>query len=273
MMSMDYSEQLEFAKRTAHTAGQLLLRRVSETSSYHTAADHYSGVVTGSDIDSDKFIRHAIDESYPDYGLVSEESSIKKGNDFVWIVDPKDGTNNDHRNFDYFSVSIGLRHNGVGVVGVVYAPALKKMYYAVKNGGAYMEYNNISRKLLITDEQRAYSRRMFTPSFGCVTDLTDRDKWSQVIEKLLSSGTVKTMRRRMLESTALELCGIAEGFFDAHFNNYPKLWDWAGGEVVCREAGGNVTYIEIDGKNDILIADNGAFSDSLVKIVRKVFGV
>lgn len=265
---MDYSRQLATAKRVALEAGSMLVQQ--KRHEVESAADAYNGVRDAIDVSGDDYVRTTLGKSFPDYGLLSEENPSRKINEFTWVIDPRDGTNNAMRGSPYYSVSIGLQRNGRGVVGVVYAPELNRLYYAQKGAGAFVKHGGRARRLQISEAQRSYSRRMFTPSFCCVADLEDQEKWFQVIESMKKSSLFQTMRRRMVESTALELCGIAEGWYDAHFNNYPMPWDWAASDVILREAGGSVAHLDA-GIHGVLVAHNSAFGYALVDIVKEVF--
>ena len=104
-----------------------------------------SDIVTVADKKSEAAIISHIKATYPDHSILSEESGADiTGNDFCWVIDPLDGTTNYSQGLPMFAISIGIRHKGETIIGVVYAPYLDEMFHAIKGEGAYLNGKRIS---------------------------------------------------------------------------------------------------------------------------------
>ncbi len=254
---------LEFAKEIALKAGEILLKYFeAEELNSEIKADY--SFVSEADMESDNFLRKIIHEKYPDHAIVSEENPDKKGNEFEWDIDPLDGTNNFVRGDPVFAVSIGVRHNGKGIIGVVYAPFFKKLYFASEGEGAYLEHNGKTGKLSVSDEN------MKLPCL-VVDSHTDKhrvEECQKIIREFFE--IIPHLGRKMLHCCSIELCMIAEGGMDYGFHNDPHAWDIAAGDVIIREAGGRFTYIPVSGQDrPATIASNGIRHEKMIEIVRK----
>ncbi|MBN2042683.1 MAG: inositol monophosphatase [Candidatus Aenigmarchaeota archaeon] len=260
---MDNSELLEFAKGIALKAGEILLKYFeAEELNSEVKADY--SFVSEADMESDSFIRNAIHEKYPDHGIVSEENPDKKGNEYEWVIDPLDGTNNFVRGDPVFAVSMGVRHNGKGIIGVVYAPFFKKLYFASEGSGAYVEHEGKTKRLRVSDE----SMRLPCLVVDSHTDKKRVEKCQKIIREFFK--TVPHLGRKMLHCCSIELCMIAEGGMDYGFHNDPKPWDIAAGDVIVREAGGKFTYVPVRGQErPAAVSSNGIHHEKMVEIVKK----
>lgn len=254
------NEYLEFAKETARSAGQLLRKSYGNAGATKVIEKEEKGLLTEADLLSDKYIREAIKSNYPQHSIVTEEGGRIEGNEYEWVVDPIDETNNFRRGLPQCTVSIGLRRNGKGIVGAIYAPVLDELYYASKGKGAYLEHDGEVKRIQVSGPD---SIKMFTFSRAVTVDLFEPEKFDKVWASIRKAGLFKTMRARMFEGTAYELCCVADGRFDAHFNNHAQPWDIAAGEVIVKEAGGKFTYIG----EEIILASNGVIHDGLVSTI------
>ncbi len=265
---LQLQEYLLFAQDMARRAGDLLLKK-RETATLISVTDMgHKGLVTDADLASRDFIVSEIQARYPTHRILTEESGTiepmeKSTGAFEWIVDELDGTNNFRRGDPNFSVSIALRRESIGIVGVVYAPVFDNLYHATLDNGAFLEAQGKMRRLKVSGKD---STDMFTMSFAVGIDLNEPEHSDHVVDAIRKSGLFRTMRRRMLESTALELCYVAEGRFDAHYNNFVKPWDIAAGEVIVREAGGSVSELE----NEVLLVSNGIIHEGLIAAIQGV---
>ncbi len=260
-MTKKTSDYLNFAIQTALNAGNLIREARSQIKLLAVVDQDNKGLITDADLKSDEYILHAIRSIYPTHAILTEESGQNGESDYEWIVDPIDGTNNFRRGDPHFSISIGLRKQNFGIVGVVYAPALDVLYYATDGGGAFMKQHGKIRQLHVSGKD---SLKMFTMSFATGIDFQDPKTSDQIVAAIRDSGLFTNFRRRMLESTALELCYVAEGRFDAHFNNSAKPWDIAAGEVVVREAEGVADNLA----NEKILASNGVIHQKLIEVIK-----
>ena len=102
--------------------------------------------MTKADIESEEYIINQINKEYPNHSILAEESgSITNENEYLWVIDPLDGTTNFSHNLPIFAVSIGLvkKNNGT-ICGVVYNPAADKCFYAQHNKGAFLNNKPIN---------------------------------------------------------------------------------------------------------------------------------
>ena len=126
----------------AEDAGKILLKYFKKNIGVQTKTSPFD-FVTQADMEADTFIRNKLRELFPNDLILSEESSdIPESFDGnVWMVDPLDGTKGYINDSSSFAVMIGLCKNGVPELGIVYAPARDKLYYAEKGKGAYLREN------------------------------------------------------------------------------------------------------------------------------------
>ncbi len=260
---INIDDYLSFAIDIARHAGKILMSSYGKSRLLQVVDKDEKGLVTKTDLDSDAYIKKRITEAYPTHALLTEESGATGENALQWVVDGLDGTNNHRRGDPNFSVSLGLRMYGKGILGVVYAPVLGCLYYAAKDKGAFVEEKGIKRHLQVSEKE---SLDMFTMSFAVGIDFANPEKYDRVVAAIRKTQGIRHFRRRMLESTALELCYVASGKTDAHFNNFAKPWDIAAGVVIVREAGGKITMLE----DEILLASNGVIHNELIKQARSI---
>jgi len=137
---MDYTVYLDKAVEFARGAGEVQLSFFRNPNLKSQTKLNSFDVVTEADKASEKLIVDGIHAAFPDHSILSEESGME-GTDnaeWLWVIDPLDGTTNFDHGLPVFSVSVAVQHNGKTVVGVVYAPYLGEMFYAMKGNGAYL---------------------------------------------------------------------------------------------------------------------------------------
>ena len=103
---------------------------------------------------AEREIINIIKTAYPEHSILAEESGVHEGNDFVWVIDPLDGTTNFLHGFPQYAVSIALKHKGRIEVGVVYDPLRDELFTAKRGGGAML--NN--RRLRVTSSKQLERR-------------------------------------------------------------------------------------------------------------------
>lgn len=132
-------------------AGSILLSY--RQSSYETnTKNHAEDFVTTADKESDAYIRKELQKLFPGDTILSEENSYRPENytGRVWMIDPLDGTKAFIGGSESFSIMIGLAVNGVPTLGVTYAPAVDKLYWAEKGSGAYLETKGKEQQLKVS---------------------------------------------------------------------------------------------------------------------------
>jgi myo-inositol-1(or 4)-monophosphatase len=129
---------LTIAVRAARAAGQTIMRAYTELDRIEVSSKGINDFVTSVDKEAEATITYQIRKSYPDHTIVGEEKGENRGEnkDYVWIVDPLDGTNNFVRGIPHFAVSIALQYKGKTEVAVVYDPVREELFTAVRGKGA-----------------------------------------------------------------------------------------------------------------------------------------
>jgi myo-inositol-1(or 4)-monophosphatase len=251
---------LSLAKSTAKTAGEKLLRLFSSRNfSIERKSKHE--IVTSADKISEKVIIAAIKQQFPTHQILSEESGLDKNDsEYLWIIDPLDGTTNFSTRNPYFCVSISLLYKNEPQIGVVYAPVTADLFYAEKGKGAFLN----GRKIRVADTTNIKDA-MLTFCHGNKNENIDH-----AIE-LYSKLKREAKDFRQLGSAALELAYVAAGFTDAIIIPGALPWDIAAGILLVREAGGKVTDFENKswrfGAADML-AGSGKLHSSLIKFTQ-----
>ena len=138
------SEYLKFAINIAKKAGEIQMSYFGNISSLEKKSTSID-LLTNADIESEKYIINQIQTTYPKHSILSEEAgNIANDSQYLWVIDPLDGTTNFTHNLPIFAVSIGLVKKGVeAICAVVYNPAVNKCFYAEKNKGSYLDGKKI----------------------------------------------------------------------------------------------------------------------------------
>jgi len=142
-------EYLEVAKAAAVKSGTILRERIngSREISYKGAIN----LVTEMDRISERIVVETILETFSAHGvLAEEEAQIKNNSDYLWIIDPLDGTTNYAHGYPSFSVSIGLERSGDVIVGVVYDPMRDELFSAARGQGASLMTGRSATKTILT---------------------------------------------------------------------------------------------------------------------------
>ncbi len=194
--------------------------------------------VTIADKKADKIIKRYLSKHFPNHAFLTEESEdnlSRLKNDYVWIIDPVDGTKDFIAKDDEFTTNIALAYKHEIVVGVVVAPALDDIYYASKGNGSFYLKNEISYRLHVNDKLSGLT---------CLTSVFHlNDKEKALIEK--HKDKISSVYKK---GSALKACLIAKGEAEISYRVSPntKEWDTAASNLVVEEAGG--IFVEPSGE-------------------------
>ncbi|GAB1047127.1 MAG: inositol-1-monophosphatase [Shewanella algae] len=237
---------LTIAVRAARAAGQTIMRAYTELDRIEVDAKGVNDFVTSVDKEAEAAIIYQIRKSYPDHSIVGEENGENRGTnqDYLWIVDPLDGTNNFVNGVPHFAVSIAMQYKGKTEVAVVYDPVRDELFSAVRGKGAKLNdfrirVNNVSDlggSLVATGFP--FKARQHTETYM----------------KLFGETCSLCADLRRAGSAALDLAYVAAGRVDAFFELGLKPWDIAAGDLIVREAGGTVT--DFSGGHNYLLSGN-----------------
>lgn len=221
----------EHAIRLAREAGALLLDSFQQEHQVEYKSSGHQDPVTEVDRNADELLTAGIQRQFPQHGILSEETPEPHGvdRDFLWVVDPLDGTANFVNRYPFFGVSIGVLYHGTPVVGALFIPSPLtsggQVVHARRGGGAF------------ADEAPIHIYKEKEPSQTGLVSMPAHF-WSQF-------RLGKELRRRLGEaritgSIVYELALVASGVLQYAAFSGPKLWDVAAGVLIVREAGGEV---------------------------------
>ena len=189
-------------------------------------------LVTETDMAADRAIRRRILKAFPDHGIMTEEqAAVESRSPYRWIIDPLDGTTNFAHQIPLFAVSIGLEYQGDIVMGGIYNPVLKELFFAEKGKGALLNGKRIrvSRTGSIIDS-------LLVTGFPY-----DRQKKARFYLKFVQGFMQRCRGVRRLGAASIDLAYVACGRFEAYWEFNLKPWDMAAGKLIVQEAGGRVT--------------------------------
>ncbi|MFL5783669.1 MAG: inositol monophosphatase family protein [Bacteriovoracaceae bacterium] len=230
------------------------------------------GLATEADLISENYVMGKIRALYPDHLILSEEDAFKKqytvglpSNEYIWLIDPLDGTNNFYNRVPFFCVSLALNKGKETLAGVVYNPVNCELFYAVKGQGAWLVR-------LIGETEVKVRLSAPTGSKNFKEALLSANLTSKRVEKDLLKRFPEVRAMRRLGSAALEMSYVAAGMLDAYWEYKLQPWDMAAAGLICKEAGVKISNIE--GKeyhpfgHSVLTADPNLY-DELERILNK----
>jgi len=223
-----------------------------------------SDLVTEIDKASEKLITDFIKKKYPSHGILAEEAGkIKSGTEFLWVVDPLDGTVNFAHGFPVFSVSIGVIKNGKTIAGVVYDVMQNIIYSAEAGSGAFAD-----SEIIRVSDNKNLSHSILVTGFP-YNIKTNPDN---ALERFTAL-TIASRGMRRLGSAAIDFCYVAKGVFDGFWEVHLNPWDICAGKLIVEEAGGLVTDFygnQIDVFSKRILATNGGIHEAIIEIMKKV---
>jgi myo-inositol-1(or 4)-monophosphatase len=259
MSNVDY---LSAAAEIAKDAGRVLEHYFERRVPYEYKAEF--DLVTAADRASERLVVEQLHSRFPSHSIISEEGGgLDKGLEYVWHVDPLDGTTNFAHGFPAFCVSIGLVHQGEIIAGVVYDPLRKELFSAEKGSGAYL--NN--RRIHVSSAS-VLSESLFATGFASPRRHVDANVYFFHQVSMLSHGI------RRAGSAALDLCSVATGRLEGFWEFGLKTWDVAAGLLLVTEAGGRYGDMKggpYDLGGEHLVATNGAVHQETLALFHDIF--
>lgn len=247
-----YEDVLKLSLKLAKLSGDHLMKKQGRLSSLKITNKKAQGIASNADIESEKIIIAGIKKVYPDHFILAEENAYKefkgemsryeflKNKEWVWIIDPLDGTNNFLNGLDYFGVCISLVRFGEPVVGVVLRPSSGECFYAIKNKGTKVvnlslkSSKVLSLKKLINN--KGIKNSLLVTGFTTEKGPVFEDEFT-LFKKMV--GRSRGIRR--MGSAALDLCYVSKGIFDCFWERGLAAWDVSAAGLICLESGVKVT--------------------------------
>jgi len=218
-------------------------------------------LVTDADKASEACIFEYLLRTTPDFGILGEESGFltngkSESADYLWVVDPLDGTTNFAHKFPFFAVSIGLVHQGEPIVGVIFNPYFQELFIASKGKGAYLNGERIE-----VSQTKEIKDSLLASGFAY-----DRREVEDNNYKEFCHLTNLTHGVRRAGAASLDLASVAAGRVDGYWERGLKHWDVAAGIIIVKEAGGVVSSYEkgpVDINSGKILATNGFIHSQL----------
>jgi len=239
MTSPNLHPMINVAVKAARAAGNLINRAALDVESVRVSQKQANDFVTEVDQAAEAAIIETLLGAYPGHAIWAEESGREHGaqdSDFVWIIDPLDGTTNFIHGLPIYCVSIALAVKGKIEQAVVYDPTRNDLFTATKGRGAYM--NN--RRLRVAKRTRLQECLISTGFPYRVDD--DIQHYLRMMGDILP----RTAGLRRPGAAALDLAYLAAGFTDGFFELGLQPWDVAAGSLLITEAGGLVGNLSGD---------------------------
>lgn len=221
---------LEVAKRAAAAAAEVINRYYrGQFEVIHKADD---SPVTRADIESEQAIRAVLSAAFPDHAIYGEEEGTTGQGDWLWLVDPIDGTKSFVRGYPMFSTQIALMHRGELVLGVSCAPAAGELAWARRGGGAFLD----GQPIRLADAQPLERSALST---GNLKTLAAAPGWATL------AGLVRRAGRTRGYGDYYHYHLLARGGIDLVIESDVNILDIAALAVIVREAGG--VFTDLDG--------------------------
>ena len=262
----DFSMQafLNTAVEAARKAGDIAQINFARINQSDIKTKAYNEFATFVDEEAEKAIIEIIHSRYPDHTILAEEQGLT-GNesDYLWIIDPIDGTTNYIHSFPVYCVSIALKIKGRLEVAVIYDPSRQELFTAIRGMGALLD----GRKIRVSKQ-----RKLQGALLGTGFPYRDQFDWMEVYLDIFIDFTKIVGAIRRPGSAALDLAYVASGRYDGFWEFGLKPWDVAAGVLLIQEAGGLVKSM-IPGEDAVesgsLVCANPYLFDPMCEIVSK----
>src|SRR5687767_9245795 len=241
---------LNIAVRAARRAGEVIVRGMNRVHRLEIRQKGQNDFVSEVDTQAEMEIIDTVRKSYPDHAFLAEESGSHGGSinsEFVWIIDPLDGTTNFLHGYPQFAVSIGVQRRGRMEHAVVYDPMRQELFTASRGEGAQLD----GKKIRVTPHI-GLERALIGTGFPYRANLHWIDPYMAMLKAVMQS----TAGVRRPGAAALDLAYVAAGRLDAFWELGLSPWDTAAGTLLITEAGGMIGRLnggEYKNEGDIVV--------------------
>ena len=234
---------LTIAVKAARRAGSIINRASNDLDKLTVEQKAPNDYVSEVDRAAEAAIIEVLKTAYPQHSILAEESGESKTeSDYLWIIDPLDGTTNFLHGFPQYCVSIALSVKGVVSQGVIYDPTRNELFTASKGGGAFLN----DRRIRVS--KRIHLQDCLIGTGFPTREMRNFDRYLAMFKDL----TPKCAGIRRPGAAALDLAYVACGRYDGFWEMGLSAWDMAAGALMIKEAGGLVT--DFAGNDDYLNA-------------------
>ncbi|MBI3067522.1 MAG: inositol monophosphatase [Betaproteobacteria bacterium] len=225
---------LNIAVKAARRAGNIINRAARNLDIVAVRQKAANDYVSEVDREAEQVIIRTLRDAYPAHSILAEESGATGKSEYVWIVDPLDGTTNFLHGFPQYAVSIALEHRGVVTQAVVYDPTRNDLFVASRGRGAYLNETRIRVS------KRAALRDSLVGTGFPFRQLIHIDAYLAIFRDMITH----TAGVRRPGAAALDLAYVAAGRLDGFWELGLSPWDMAAGGLLITEAGGLVGDLE-----------------------------
>ena len=256
---------INVAVKAARAAGAIINRAALDVESVRISQKQVNDFVTEVDHASEQTIIETLLTAYPGHGILAEETGSTHGakdSEFVWIIDPLDGTTNFIHGFPVYCVSIALAVKGKVEQAVVYDPSRNDLFTATKGRGTYLN----DRRLRVS-KRTQLTQCLISTGFP----FRKGDDFKSYLS-MMGEVMQRTAGLRRPGAAALDLAYVAAGFTDGFFETGLQPWDVAAGSLLVTEAGGLVGNFTGDSnflEQKECLAGNPRIYGQLVPILEK----
>ncbi len=245
-------------------AGKILTKYIGKDYKIGRKRD-YNDLVTEIDKKSEAKIIEIIHSYFPEHNVLSEEiGDLKMQSDYVWIVDPIDGTVNYAHSIPIFCISIALEIKKEVIMGVVYNPVSNEIFFSEIGQGAYLN----EKKIHVSQTPELKGSLLVTGfPYGA------KDNQDHCIDHFVNFVKLGLPIRR-LGSAALDICYTACGYFDGFWEVNLNAWDVAAGYLIAKEAGAVITDFfgnDYSVYNKQILATNGKIHQEMREVLAKAY--
>lgn len=258
MNENNLKDYLDFAKRAVIEAAKFI--ETKKISGYKIIRKDIKELVTEIDMAAQSQLINSIKKETGCHSIMTEEiRDLKLVDSECWIIDPMDGTHNFIAGLPFYCIAVGYMYGGEMMLGAIYFPESKNLYYAQKGKGAFRDTNRIyvSSNTDITKSIVAYDNQFYLVKNSI-------SNFIKIQEKVFTT--------RILGVASRDACYVAEGILDARIWNFTKLCDVAVGGLIVQEAGGKVTDFSGNKLNfqsiKNVVVSSRKFHDELISILK-----
>ncbi len=232
-MSLNLHPMINVAVKAARAAGSVINRAALDIESVRISQKKVNDFVTEVDHAAEKVIIETLLAAYPGHGIWAEESGREHGaqdSEYVWIIDPLDGTTNFIHGLPVYCVSIALAVKGKVEQAVVYDPTRNDLFTATKGRGAYLN----DRRIRVS-KRTQLKESLISTGFP----FREGDNFKKYLA-MMGDVMKRTAGLRRPGAAALDLAYVAAGYTEGFFETGLQAWDVAAGSLLVTEAGGLV---------------------------------
>lgn len=264
------NDPLRTIKKAVAKAGTILMDRFGKQNAFVYKLPHYQAITTSVDLAAERAIRAIITKAHPTHAILGEEQGMtnRVSSPYLWIIDPIDGTTNYAHGIPFFNVAIALQKNGKTILGAVYQPFSRELFFAVRDRGAWFN-----------DKRMHVSRqRTLAQSYGFIEWNAEDPRVNIKGLRIFTALRRRHIRVRNIGSGALVFTYVGAGRGEYAISVDSKLWDVAAASLIIREAGGRVTDFKGRDPEHVwrddpfgkcpLLATNGKIHRQLLQLVR-----